>query len=228
MCAETQSNLFAASVAETDRHRRLAAAWYLTDPLGDNILGTLVAQLFQRLMKGHLYLGSADFEARQLYIETQALAALARGQTNVERRSYAILELARGTLETQFDERVDLMLLSASMWREILPRRFYTQKFMCRSFRTLSHSKCVVAAKIWKEIRRAPISSFLILDNDAEAEKLAKTPLCLVDEVFVQFLMVYGRSAQALRSREVQHIVRLHAQLAKVNIAWLESLSMLR
>ena len=116
------------------------------------------------------------------------------------------------------------MLLSASMWREILPRRFYTQKFMCRSFRTLSHSKCVVAAKILKEIRRAPISSFLILDNDAEAEKLAKTPLCLVDEVFVQSLMHYGRSAQALRSREVQHIVRLHAQLAKVNISWLESL----
>ena len=55
-------------------------------------------------------------------------------------------------------------------------------------------------------------------------QKLAKTPLCLVDEVFVQFLMHYGRSAQALRSREVQHIVRLHAQLAKVNISWLESL----
>ena len=129
-----------------------------------------------------------------------------------------------GTLETRFDERVDLMLLSASMWREILPRRFYTQNFICCSFRTLSHSKCVVAAKIWKEIRRAPVSSFLILENDAEAEKLAKTPLCPVDEVFDQSLMHYGRSAQALRSREVQHIVRLHAQLAKVNISWLESL----
>ena len=99
------------------------------------------------LLMEELHLGGEAWETRQRCIQARSDSCADADGSGVA-RSYEFLEVARGTLDLAFSDRVSKFLLAYTWWQDIITPRDRTLELRSHSFALLSASMCGLAATV--------------------------------------------------------------------------------
>jgi hypothetical protein len=208
---------------ENERHRRVALTWLVGDPFGEGLLIRLCLDLYQKLQRDKLHMGSDAWELEQHLAELERLQSTST-RDMPQGRLYAIVEAARNTLETEFLRRWSLLVMNPNIWDDLLPSRFCTKRFRCTSFRTLSRAEAVIEMKLRHPHAKFPIRVFLALVSPELAHDVERTKACLRCGWTSEFLSEFASSGAGISSEDAQATLRLHARMLWIHIGRIEAL----
>ena len=142
--ADDQSETDGKNAEDNDRHRRLATAYFESNPLGDAMLVRQGYEPFRRYMASKMKIAGVGYKRKQHAIEGRYLAARLAGPTDRQRRSFQVLECATLRLENQFLKEVDLLMMHEELWMQTVPAACLTLKRTAAAFSLMYGAGCAV------------------------------------------------------------------------------------
>ena len=217
---------FEAERLENERHRKRAYRFLAEDPLPYTLAFRVFLDLGMKLLKGISEMHGRAWEMRQCQIELRAIEAKEAGldPLSLHRRTYAMVEAAKNTLENDFNKKLGLLLGKADLWEMLIPHRAHTRKFLCLLFRMGSRSLCLTEARLSSRHRRDPIAFFRVLSSDDDAQLVADEKLCLRCPAFRTEVVKWRANRSSSSTADMKAVARSHARVMRRHIVRLEAL----
>ena len=139
------------------KHAVIKAAVFWSQRPGPRLFFVLAhLEAHEGLMKQMLFHGSNDYEHEQEGIAANAQAC---GEHRV--RSFAILEFAMLTAESNCIDKYRKYMMHDDVWNCLLAPHERTAYMRCFGFRLIGSGECHIAATLMKEARCMPTAAFL-------------------------------------------------------------------
>lgn len=159
-------------------HRRMAATWLESRPLGRLMLQRIIMEPLRQLQRRQFELAGDDWEQKQ---RLRALSAQNAGTSSLQARDYRVCVAASGRDEAAFFSQLRLLLREADLW-SILPLSCFTVAFRALAFRLISRAGCAIHELLAVPHQRFPFKVFRLLQEPELAPELSGAPACTLDE----------------------------------------------
>ena len=166
------------------------------------------------LLNAQLGVSSMEWDKKQNAWQAEHWAS----GTPVPRRQYMATMAAQNMLEKKYFSSLSKLFVEEEEWK-LVEEEKHTIEFRALAFRALSRQGCLIHLDLEAPHLLPPFTLFAVLHDPAQAEIVAKTPPCLLDEWSQALLLKYP----TLSGDECLQVLETHAAIASTNTAPIES-----
>ena len=183
-------------------------------PLGELVIWRMVLGVLQTVTRQQMIIGSAAWERRQ-----SAKAALSPPDVPPgQRRSYRVLEAARGSVEGCALLRISALMFDSRLYY-LLRGCDLSNSLRVKAFIALSKAGAGLHKLLSQRHSQYPFRCFLTLDNPAYAYELNKDKPCSRDPWSARFYDRTGFVGDAALARLVLHAMMVFTENARCEVA---------
>lgn len=183
------------SAAFNDKSRRMAAAWWQSQPFPRMVLMRLIMEPVRVLLAAKLEVSGEAWEK----LETSKLAdRIARGCA--PRRDYVVSLAASNSVENECLGKARALMQHSGLWVG-LPLVAVSVKMRCLAFRMLSRVRTLIHELLVTPHGKFPIVLFRLLQQPDLFGELQGVPECMRDDISHEFLTQFAESPNSPRAR---------------------------
>lgn len=201
--------------AINSKHRRLAAAWIATRPLGLLMVQRAIMEPLRHLMVQQLTLAGDEWEQQQ---RVKLASKLLVGTASFEDREHRLAIAAGAVQEKRCLQQLLHLLSGDALWKH-LPTNCHTIDFQALAFRLASRAGCMVFELLVVPVGQFPLCLFQVLADPTLAATFARAPACLLDAWSQEVLRRYP----GFEGDELLEQLALLSQLLWKDISQIES-----